>query len=153
MTNKLWMLIATACLLGSLSFYFNKDWFAKDQIQIFDRSRPARGPLAASGRSGHAAINPILFGFDRELRLTSLKVIPVSGIETNKYPHPVWQLTTESNSVPIKEFGYDAAIAGMHPAVKDAQAEPLQPGVKYRMFIEAGSQKAQHDFVPVPRTD
>ena len=55
--------------------------------------------------------------------------------------------------MPIKEFGYDASIRGMHPAVKGADADPLQPGIKYRLLIEAGSQKAEHDFVPVPRTN
>jgi len=154
MTKKVWMLVAAAIVLGAVSIYFNRDWFAKDHIQIFDRSRPARGPLASRGRAGNnPAINPIVFGFDRNLRLTSLKVIPVSDIETNKYPHPIWHLITESNSVPIKEFGYDARIRGMHPAVKGDKADPLEPGVKYRLLIEAGPQKAEHDFVPVPRTD
>jgi len=153
MTKNPWKLIGVAIALAALSVYFNRDWFTKDHIQIFDRSRPARGPLASRGGAGIAAINPIVFGFDRRLRLTSVKVIPVSDIETNKYPHPIWQLTTESNSVPIKEFGYDAHIRGMHTAVKGAEADPLQPGVKYRLLIEAGPQKAEHDFVPVPRTN
>ena len=147
------MLVAAALLLGTLSIYFNRDWFAKDHIQIFDRSRPARGPLAASRLGKNTAINPIVFGFDRDLQLTSLKVIPVPEIETNKYPHPIWELVTESNSVPIKEFGYDAPIRGMHPRVKGTEADPLQPGVKYRLLIEAGPQKAEHDFVPVARTN
>jgi hypothetical protein len=153
MNKKVWMLVAAAIVLAAASIYFNRDWFAKDHIQIFDRSRPARGPLASRRFAGNPEINPIVFGFDRDLRLTSLKVIPVSDIETNKYPHPLWQLITESNSVPIKEFGYDARIRGMHPAVKGDKADPLQPGVKYRLYIEAGSEKAEHDFVPVPRTD
>jgi len=153
MTRKTWMLVAAGFVLGAWSIYLNRDWFAKDHIQIFDRSRPARGPLAARGRARNPAINPIVFGFDRDLRLTSLKVIPVSDLETNKYAHPVWELITESNSVPIKEFGYDAHIRGMHPLVKGAEADPLEPGVKYRLLIEAGAQKAEHDFVPVPRTE
>ena len=153
MTKKSWMLVAAAILLGAGSIYLNKDWFAKDRIQIFDRSRPARGPLASRRSAANPAINPILFGFDRSVRLTSLKVIPVSEIQTNKYPHPIWHLVTESNSVPIKEFFYDARIRGMHPAVKGAQADPLEPGVKYRLIVEVGSQKAEHDFVPVPRAD
>lgn len=153
MTKNFWMLVVVAIVLGAASIYFNRDWFAKDHIQIFDRSRPARGRLASRRFARNPEINPIVFGFDRELRLTSLKVIPVSDIETNKYPHPIWELTTESNSVPIKEFGYGVRIRGMHPPVKGARPDPLQPGVKYRMLIEAGSQKAEHDFVPVPRTN
>jgi hypothetical protein len=38
----------------------------------------------------------------------------------------------------------------MRPAVKGAVAEPLRPGVKYRLLIQAGSEKAEHDFVPRP---
>ena len=77
----------------------------------------------------------------------------MGDIETNKYPHPIWELTSESNSAPIKEFLYGARIRGMHPAVKGEKPDPLQPGIKYRLLIEAGSQKAEHDFVPVPRTN
>ena len=153
MTKKSWMLLVAALVLGAVSLYLNQDRFARDHIQIFDRSRPARGPLASRRSAANPAINPIVFGFDRTLRLTSLKVIPVSDIESNKYPHPIWELVTESNSVPIKEFGYDARIRGMHPPVKGAEADPLQPGVKYRLLIEAGSQKAEHDFVPEPRAN
>ena len=57
MTRKSWLLVAAAILLGTLSIYFNQDWFAKDHIQIFDRSRPARGPLASQRRAGNPAIN------------------------------------------------------------------------------------------------
>jgi hypothetical protein len=153
MTKKSWMLVVAAILLAAGSLYLNKDWFAKDRIQIFDRSRPARGPLASRRSAANPAINPIMFGFDRELKLTSLKVIPLSALETNKYPHPIWHLVTDSNSVPIKEFSYDTHIRGMHPAVKGAQADPLEPGVKYRLIIETGGQKAEHDFVTVPRTE
>ena len=87
------MLIAVAIVLGGISFYLNKDWFAKDDIQIFHRSRPVRTSVFRRKRApdplDNPAINPIVFGFDRTLKLTSLKVIPVSDIETNKYPHPI----------------------------------------------------------------
>ena len=69
-----------------------------------------------------SAVNPITFGFDRKLRLSSVKVIPVSDIETNKFPHPIWHLLSESNSVPTKDFTYGASIQGMRPAVQGAIA-------------------------------
>src|SRR5262245_20856144 len=152
MTNKVWMLIALAVLLGGFSLYLNKDWFAADHIQIYDRSRPARAVFRRA-RAPDSAIDPIVFGFDRKLKLTSIKVIPLSAIETNKYPHPLWHLISSSNSLPIKAFTYGMRIAGMRLANSDLGPEPLEPGVKYRLFIEAGSVKAQHDFVPMPRTD
>ena len=153
MTRKQWLLIGLAVLLGGVSFYLNKDWFAKDDIQIFHRSRPGgAGFFRRAKRPDTAAVNPVFFTFDRKLKLTSLKVIPVSDIETNKYPHPIWHLVSDSNSVPVVDFTYGDYIRGMRPAVKGATPDPLEPGVKYRLLIESRSGKAEEDFVPVPQT-
>ena len=97
-------------------------------------------------------VEPIFFAFDRPLKLKSLKVIPAREIETNKYPHPIWHLISNSNSVPTADLAYGIPIEGMRPAVQDATPDPLQPGVKYRLLIEAGALKLEHDFVPVART-
>ena len=147
------MLIALGLVLGGFSLYINRDWFAKDTIQIFSRSRPSRVPFFRRKGPDNSPINPLIFTFDRKVKLTSLKVIPVSSIQTNSFPHPIWNLVSESNSVPLKTFTYGMRIQGMHPEVKGLDPEPLEPGVKYRMFVEAGKQKAQHDFTPEPRTD
>ena len=153
MTKKQWMLIALVAVLGGFSLYLNRDWFAKENIHIYHRSRPARAALFRRKHVDTASsINPIVFGFDRKLKLTCLKVIPVSAIETNKYPHPIWHLVSESNSVAIKDFSYGTPIQGMHPAVKGAIPDPLEPGVPYRLEIEAGPLKAEHDFTPSERT-
>ena len=78
MTRKQWLLMALAVLLGGGSFYLNKDWFAKDDIQIFHRSRPARfGSIRRGKRPNTANVDPIFFSIDRKLKLTALKVIPV----------------------------------------------------------------------------
>ena len=82
----------------------------------------------------------------------SLKVIPLSDIQTNKYPHPIWQLVSDSNSVPVKDLVYGMRIQGMRPAVQGASADPLEPGVSYRLLIEANGLKAEHDFTPEERT-
>jgi hypothetical protein len=139
MTKKVWKMMTLAVLLAGLSLYYNRDRFARDHIHIYDRSRPAR---AVPGRAQTA--NPIMFGFDRPLRIKSLSVVPVSDPETN-----LWHLVSESNSVPITEFNYGTRIAGMHSAVKGARPGPLEPGVKYRLIVEARSLKAEHDFTPV----
>jgi hypothetical protein len=153
MTRKQVILIALAVLLGGISLYLNQDWFAKENIQIFHRSRPVRGGVFRRGKRADTdqAVEPLFFSFDRKLRLTSLKVIPVQEIETNKYPHPVWDLVSDSNSIPVKDLLYGMPIHGMRPSVKGATAEPLEPGVKYRLLIVAGSRKAEHDFEPVAR--
>ena len=61
-------------------------------------------------------------------------------------------MVSDSNSVPIKELVYGMYIRGMRPSVKGATPDPLQPGVKYRLLIEAGPLKAEHDFETVART-
>ena len=70
-------------------------------------------------------------------------------MESNKYALPAWELKSDSNSVPVKLFSYGERIGGMKPAIESAQPEPLIAGTAYRIFVEAGSLKAQHDFVPV----
>ncbi len=153
MTTKQWALIALAVVLGGTSVYLNSDWFAGDDIHIFYTSRPQRGGfLRRARRPDTSEVNPVIFGIDRKLKLTSIKVVPVSDLQTNQYPHAIWQLVSESNSPPIKSFIYGLPVPGMHPAVKGVAPEPLQPGVSYRLFIEAGGRRAQRDFVPNPRT-
>jgi hypothetical protein len=153
MTSKQWMLVALAVVLGGMSLYLNKDWFAGDIIQIHHRSLPGRGRFFRRNRLPAASdTEPVVFGFDRKLKLTSLKVIPVSEIETNKYPHPIWDLVATTNSVPIADFAYGMRIPGMRPRVPGATADPLEPGVNYRLLIQAGRLKGEQDFVPVPLT-
>ncbi len=107
---------------------------------------------STSTSSDQGEINPITFGFDRRLKLNDLKVIPLSALQTNKYPQPIWHLISESNSIPTKDFYYGQLIKGMHPAIKGAVPDPLQPGVEYRLFVEAENFKGEHDFVPVAKS-
>ncbi len=156
MTGKQWALVALVVALGGISLYLNRDWFGSEDIQIHHRSRPAHTTRPAVVRRGRPqpppATDPVYFAFGRKLRLTALKVIPVREIETNKYPHPIWHLVSDSNSVPIAEWSYGVPIRGMRPAVKGATPDPLVPGTEYRLILEAGETKAEHDFTPVPRT-
>ena len=153
MTRKIWLLLGFAVLLGGLSLYLNKDWFAKDSIQISHRSRPMRTVFIRRKKgTDDSMVNPVIFIFDRRLKLTCVKVIPLSEFQTNKYPHPIWHLISESNSVPTKDFVYGTGILGMHTAVKGATPDPLEPGVTYRLIVETAAFKGTHDFVPDPKT-
>jgi hypothetical protein len=139
------MLLVLALGFGGLSFYLNHDWSGGNKVQVHHRSRP---PGPGDGRS---TLQPLFFAFDRSLKLTSLKVIPISEIQTNKYPHPIWHLISKSNSVPVADFTYGCSIGGMQPAVPGATPDPLEPGVTYRLLVEAGPLKLKDDFVPVGR--
>lgn len=152
MTTKNWLQLTAAVLLGGFSLYLNKDWFAGNSIQLMHRSRPARGAFRRAG-GDNALIDPINFWFDRKVRLTSLKVVPVADLKTNQNVLPLWYLVSESNSLPVKEFAYGVRIPGMHPASKGTGPDPLEPGVAYRLVVEAGKEKITHDFVPEPRTE
>lgn len=150
MTKKNTFLIVLVLLLGGFSVYLNRDRFRSTPIHISSRNVPPRGWLERRARNSPS--NPVIFLLDRQLRLTSVKVFLSSDAKTNKYPNPIWELITDSNSVPVKNFVYGVNIRGMKPAVKGARADPLKPGVEYRVRIQAGSLRAEHDFVPVPRT-
>ena len=153
MTRKHWTLLLLAIVLGGLSLYLNKDWFAGDNIHIYHRSRPARAALRGKRKDDNPDINPIIFGFSHRQKLTSLKVVVAADIETNKYAHSLWYLLSDSNSVPTKDFTYGTSIQGMHPSIKGALPDPLEPGVKYRLFVETASLKAAHEFTPEPRSN
>lgn len=152
MTTKNWLQVTAAVLLGGFSLYLNKDWFAADSIQLMHRSRPARGAFRRVGKD-NPLIDPISFWFDRKVKLKSLKVVPVADLQTNQNALPLWYLVSESNSIPVKEFAYGVRIPGMHPASKETTPDPLEPGVTYRLLVEAGKEKITHDFVPEPRTE
>jgi hypothetical protein len=152
MTKKQWMLVALAVVLGGFSLYLNRDRFAKENIHIFHRSLPPRPSRRNRPSAANSDTDPVLFGFDTKLKLKVVKVIPLSDMATNKFPHAIWHLVSESNSVPTKEFSYGAPISGMHSALKGVTADPLEPGVQYRLFIETDGHKAEHDFTAAART-
>jgi hypothetical protein len=152
MTSKHWTLIAVTIFAAALCCYFNRDWFRKDGIQIYHRERPGGFARFRRKQPEASSTAPLMFGFDRRLKLTSVEVIPISDIETNKYPQPIWHLISDSNSVPTKGFVYGMNVPGMRPAMKGVDAGPLEPGVKYRLFVKAGSMNATHDFEIEPST-
>ncbi|HEX4646077.1 MAG TPA: hypothetical protein VH598_10745 [Verrucomicrobiae bacterium] len=137
---------AILLIVAGCYYYLFKDSFRKPNIQIIHTIRPKatalRGPSATDAVVPHA----ITFGMDREYKLTEVKVVPVSDLETNKYAHAVWDLVSKTNSHPTRGFTYGTNIRGMRPAVDGAKPEPLEPNVTYRLFVQAGSLKGEHDF-------
>jgi len=132
MNKKSWILVSAAVLLGAVYIIYFSNWF-----------KPKVMTIAHNGRFG--SIN---FTLDNLHRLTALRVVSVSELQSNKYALPVWALKSDSNSVPTKLFSYGARIRGMKPAVENTTAQPLIAGVTYRLIVEAGPLKAEHDFTP-----
>ncbi len=82
--------------------------------------------------------------------MTDVQVVSLADLQTNKHPHPFWHMISESNSAPVSTFVYGRGIRGMRAFVKGAPPEPLTPGTGYRVLVEAGPIKGQHDFHTPP---
>jgi hypothetical protein len=150
MTTKSVLIAATVIALAGISLYINRDWFSHEDIQISHRAiRP--GP-ARRGRAA-APAESVQFVLDRKLQLTAIRVFPLAALETNKYARPIWQMISDSNSPPLIAFNYGMRVEGMRPYIKEAVADALIPGAKYRLALEAGKTKAQHDFVFTPPSE
>jgi hypothetical protein len=132
MNKKSWFLVTVVIALGVLYVIYFTNWFRSKHILIADNNR----------------FGPVIFTLGQPYQLTSVKVVSVSALESNKYALPVWELKSDSVSAPIKLFAYGQRIQGMKPAVANARPEALEHGTIYRLFLEAGRLKAQHDFTP-----
>jgi hypothetical protein len=145
MAQKPVLPIALLVLVGALFIYINRDWFQARPIQVSHRI------YRFAGRFGGADTpTPVMFEFDHRLKLTSIKIVALADSLTNKYPHPLWYMISSSNSLPTKGFVYGMDVPGMRSAVNGAAADPLDPGQTYRLLLEAGSVKGQHDFTLEP---
>ena len=145
MAKKPWLPIALLVVIGGLFIYLNRDWFQPRPNQISHRLYRFAGRFG-----GGDTATPVMFEFDRRLKLTSIKIVALADCLTNKYPHPLWQMISSSNSVPTKGFVYGLDVPGMRSAVNGATADPLDPRQTYKLLLEAGSVKAQHDFTLEP---
>jgi hypothetical protein len=169
--KKNWLLIIIALALAVVYAIYFTDWFASKTIHITSTNarvtrtaRTARannpGLLARLGIIVNGSANddsttiPIIFKLGRPCKLKELKVVALDEWQTNKNCLPLWHLVTTTNSTLISQpFYYGNYIRGMQPAVQGLNAKPLQPGVKYRIFVTEGSAKGQHDFQAVARPD
>lgn len=148
MTKKNFIVLSVTFLaVAGIYYYLYRDSFKKADIQISLTIRPK---LSARARKTTDPADPdsvnLNFGMDRKYKLTSVKVVPLNELKTNIYAHPIWELTSDSNSVPTQAFAYGIRIHGMHPAIKGATADPLAANVPYRLEIKAGPKEGHRDF-------
>jgi hypothetical protein len=147
MTKRSIVLIMTAVVLASVFVAFRLDWFRKEQIQILPLIRPPLRGSRAVVPQGDVPVYPVNFQFEKKFQFNEVRVVAVDDEKTNKYPHAVWHMISDSNSVPLKMIQYGAPLRGMKPKVPRAQAEPLQPDVTYRLYLTAGKARGSKTFV------
>ena len=150
MTKKTWILIAAALVLAGVYVFYFADWFKPKTISISHVSRATRMRARTTPAAARPSVLPVTFSLQGNFKLNDLKVIPLAALQTNQNALPIWHLTSDSNSIPIKIFNYGQYIRGMKPSVPGMRPATLETNVTYRLFVKAGSIQGQHDFQPVP---
>jgi hypothetical protein len=147
MTKKNIFLLSLVVVLAGVYVIYFSGWFGTKNIQIMHDVHPAR--RAVNARTPPQPI--ISFGFTREYQLTEVKVVAASALATNASALPVWHLSSESNSFPVKMIIYGQFIRGMKPFVANSRPQPLQPNETYRLFVKAGSRtEGEYEFKTPP---
>jgi hypothetical protein len=150
MNRKTVTLLCVLLALIGVAVYLFRDSFREEPIQIAYSVRPAPEHRQAAANRRDNPIGKrgfvLSFALDQKVPLKAVQVFPLAEVLTNKYPHAIWELVSDSNSVPVKSFDYGLNIRGMRPKVKGAVADPLQPGESYRIVIRTEKQTAQRDF-------
>jgi hypothetical protein len=145
MTKQSIALIAVAMILGAVYVAFFTDWFRHPQIQILPQIRPPqRGSRSAP--AGDTQVYPVTFAFDKKYQFTEIRVVSADDEKTNKYPHAVWHMISDSNSIPTKALVYGAPVRGMKPKVPRAQPDALEPSVPYVLYVQAGDAVGKAKF-------
>lgn len=147
------ILLLCAVLLTGGYVHFFTDWFAPPDIQIMHTIRPNTRALERRSSRRDAprpSSHTVSFALNRRLNLSEVRVIPAAAVATNKHPHPIWHLVTDSNSVPTKALVYGSPIRGMRPAVKGAWPDPLEPNTAYKLYLTTDAGKLEHDFKTPP---
>ena len=144
MTKKSIVLIAVAAVLAAVYVAFFTDWFRHPQIQILPQIRPPQRNTKTA--PGDVAVYPVTFAFDKKYQFTEIKVVALDDEKTNKFPHAVWHMISDSNSMPVKALVYGVNLRGMKPKVPRAQPESLVPDVTYHLYLQAGEAKGDVKF-------
>jgi hypothetical protein len=141
MNKKNLILITFAVALGVVYVVFFTEWFRPQTVKIFHTTRFTSRQRAAGG-----AMPELMFGLSQKMPLSEITVISLDPAQTNLTSVPLWHLISNSNSVPVKSFFYGQYIRGLKPAVAGSRPEPLATNVPYRLIVQSGKIKGQHDF-------
>jgi hypothetical protein len=143
MTKRSLVLIGVAAALAFVYVAFFKDFFRAPRIEMIAQIRPTRGVKAPVGE---VPVDPVSFAFDQKYAISEIRVVAEQDEKTNKYPHELWHLISDSNSIPTKVLIYGQSPRGMKPKVPRARPEPLEPDVVYKIYVTAGDAKGEKRF-------
>jgi hypothetical protein len=149
MNKKEFFLVGLAVVLVGIYVVYFTDWFRPKVMRIEHSERSLREAWNGSQRvdpGGRQLLGNVTFALHRNYQITSVKVVPLADYRTNKYAHPLWELGSKSGSRPVNGFTYGMPVAGMAPARPDLEPDPLEAGVDYRIIVEAGLVRGEHDF-------
>jgi hypothetical protein len=103
LSRKEIFLVVLVVALGGWYVIFFSDWFKPRFIRIEHTVRSSREGWAGSNRVEVASkwAGSVTFTLHKPYKLTSVRVVPLAEIETNKYAHPVWHLVSKEGSACI----------------------------------------------------
>lgn len=133
-------------VIGGLYYYVYGDALKKKTIKITHTVRFGVANRRRAPAPANAAPVPT-FNLGNAYKLTDVRVVALDDLKTNKYPHPLWELVSDTTSVPVELFNYGSPLRGMQPKVPGTQPESLTTNVAYRLYVVAGRIKGQHDFI------
>ncbi len=135
--------IAVLLFLGAAYYHFFGGRYAPPPLTIRASLRPARG--------GDSPVFPVYFTLDNDIKLTSIKVVPLNDDgQVDPATVPSWNVVADGKPTPIRAFFYGQSIKGMKSALSNAQPDVLTPGVIYRMTLSAGKQTTSINFKTEP---
>jgi hypothetical protein len=146
MTTKSVVLIVILVLVGGVYVWKFTDWFTSPKIQILPQIRPPQRTRRPSTPATDPQVYPVTFAFDKKYQFTEIRVVAEDDEKTNKYPHALWHLISDSNSVPTKALIYGAPLRGMKPKVPRAEPDQLEPEVTYNLYLTAGKAEGKVKF-------
>jgi hypothetical protein len=117
-----------------------------NKIVLRDRIERIGRPEKGGIDQAPGGVANVTFSLDGMYNLTGIRVedVPADGTK----PKVLWQLKGKSR--PAGSLLYGRAPEGMTSVVPGAAAEPLQAGVPYRLFLEAGRRRGIKNFTTVP---
>ena len=143
MNKKISIQIALLLVLLGVGIFCWSWLFPPPAIHILCTIHQQRA--ARTTEAGNPARAVAAFGLDQRYELTSIKVVPLAEWKTNKNAHPLWHVTSDSGSAPLKAFVYGQNFDDLD-SVSGADAEPLASKVEYLLLVAARRRHGQCEF-------